>query len=359
MIAAVVMAALLLDEPAIGPSRWYSQLVEQYRRGDREAAVAEEATPEQFNKEIDALGRLVEAVRRLPYGDLRRQREAFSIPAAVMLHTDRAFALFERYDAAASAELELPPRLIALMDDEARRAFEPGWVRATALELTHQAHWDLSLKLLDAGLKRYPDDALLLLARGATLECMSRILQDSFSAAEFASSSGARHDRLWEEAGTARRRLVAAEKCYRQALAVRPGLHHARVRLGRVLQLLGRTEDSIRELEGVLAAAPEARDRYLAHLFLGCAHEESRRLDRAAAEYEQALRVVPDGQAAAVALSHALHGLGRWPASVDTLRAGVDRAGRRQTVDPWWPYVAGQSETPAAMFEALRAELTR
>src|SRR5262245_6633612 len=132
MTAALVMAALLLDEPALGPSPWYSQLVEQYRSGDREAAVAEEVAPEQFAFEISAVARLVQQGRRCPScADPRHQLDAFSLRAAVMLHTDRALAMFERYDATGEAELELPPRLIALMDDEARRAFEPRWLRAT------------------------------------------------------------------------------------------------------------------------------------------------------------------------------------------------------------------------------------
>jgi hypothetical protein len=81
-------------------------------------------------------------------------------------------------------------------------------------------------------------------------------------------------------------------------------------------------------------------------------------LDQAVSEYERALGAVPDGQAAAVALSHALHREGRWPASLESLQRGVVRAGQRLVLDPWWPYVAGQIEDPAELFEELRAEVT-
>jgi hypothetical protein len=351
------------DETVIGPSPWYAKLVEQYRGGDREAAVAEEAPPEKFLYEIEGVARLVEAVRRTPSGPIRHQLDRFPIPAAVMLHTERAFAMLDRYDPAAQAELELPPRLIALMDDAARNAFEPRWVRATALRLSHEGQWALGLDLLEPALKRYPDDPLLLLAKGATIESRARLDPESTLEYQRVTPAGLRREKRTAGRREVREQLSRAEACYRRALAARPDLNHARVRLGRVLQLLGHHQASVSELEAVLAAAdqgspPEPRDLYLAHLFLGYAHEEAKPLDRAAAEYERALRALPDGQAAAVALSHALHRLGRWPASVAALRAGVDRAGRRLVVDPWWPYLAGQSEDTDALLEALRAEVT-
>jgi tetratricopeptide (TPR) repeat protein len=359
VIAAVALAAILLDESVIGPSPWYLKLVEEYRLGDRQAAISEEAPPERLLHEINALARLVEAARRQPSGPHRHQLDGFSIPAAVLLHTDRAFHLFERYAPAGEAELELPPRLVALMDDAARQAFEPRWARATALELSHQAQWGLALKLLDPAVKRYPQDPLLLMARGATLEALSWRAEDVLAGASLVGAFGSRQARVKRAAEVAREENRDAERCYRQALALRPDLHHARVRLGRVLQLLNRPTESIAELQPVAAQATAARDVYLAHLFLGQAHEREGRLERAVAEYEQAGRALPDGQAAAVALSHVLHRLGRWPASVAVLRAGVDRAGRRLVVDPWWPYLAGQSEDPSLLLEELRAEVSR
>jgi tetratricopeptide (TPR) repeat protein len=353
----------LTDGPPSGPSKWYRDLVERYLTGDREGAIAEEFPPEKALYEINAVARLVTAARRTPTGAVRHQLDTFSFPAAVLLHTDRAFAMLERYDPAFTAELELPPRLIAIMDEEPRRALEPRWVRATALELSHQAQWDLALTMLDPVLKRYPDDPLLLLAKGAVLESKSRLERETTVEYQRVTSFGLRRDRMNSGPRELRGRLQSAEACYRQALAARPELIQARVRLGRVLQLLDRGEDSIAELQAVVAAGggagpPAARDLYLAHLFLGSAHETAGRLDRAAAEYEQAVRALPEGQAAAVALSHALHRLGRGSASVEALESGVAQAGRRQVLDPWWPYLAGEFEDPEALFADLRAGLT-
>jgi tetratricopeptide (TPR) repeat protein len=353
----------LLDPPPPGPSEWYRKLVEQYRSGDREAAVAEEAPPEKFLYEINGLARLVAAARRAPSGPVRHGLDTFSIPAAVMLHTERAFALFDRYDPAAEAELDLPPRLIRLMDDAARNPFEPRWVRATALRLSQEGQWALGLALLEPALKRYPDDPLLLLAKGATIESRARLDPGSTVEYQRVTSGGLRRGEMKSGSREVREQLSRAEACYRRALYVRPELIHARVRLGRVLQLLGRYPASVSELQAVLAAAgptnvPEARDLYLAHLFIGYAHEQAGLLDRAAAAYEKAVRAFPDGQAGAVALSHARHRLGLGPASVEALQAGLSRAGRRLVVDAWWPYLAGQCEDTAALYAGLLEELT-
>src|SRR5262245_31720157 len=211
MIAAAVLAlamaaaqdppekrARLHDEPPSGPTEWYRKLVERYRTGDREAAVAEEFPPEKVLYEISTLARLVDAVKVCGSCPLRHELDTFSIEAAVLLHTDRALAMFDRYEPAAQAEMELAPRLIALMDDASRNAFEPRWLRAAALLVSKQGSWALALTLLDPGVRRYPGDAMLLLARGAVLESETRLTT------------------LWQTAGAGRSRLVEAEKCYRQ-----------------------------------------------------------------------------------------------------------------------------------------------
>jgi tetratricopeptide (TPR) repeat protein len=352
-------AALFQDpcrNPMVGPSPWYASLVASYHSGDRPAAISADAPPEKVRIEIAAWGRLVLYRKVKPTCPIRPELEALSIPAAVMLHTDRAFWRLEWDDIAARAELVLAPLLLELMDDPARRAFEPRWARASALELGRHGRWDRAQGELERAVTLHPDDPLLLLARGAVLESRWRHEHD-LTVGDQRVRYGPRRPR----ARAGRALLERAEGDYRQALALRKDLLHARVRLGRVLQLLDQTDDSIRALQAALAdpARLDARDVYLAHLFLGSAHEQAGVLDRAAAEYERAVSALPEGgQAAAVALSHALHRSGRWPASLEALQAGVARAGRRLVLDPWWPYVAAQTEDPAALFEDLRKEVS-
>lgn len=327
----------LLEEAHHGPSPWYRAVVERYRSGDRKGALAEPFPPEKALYEVSALRRLAEDAQRCSSCAARVQLDAFPLEAAVLLHTERAIDRMERYDSFGPAELEIAPRIVELMPEARRRAFEPRWVQAAALALGKSGKWSLALGLLDPALRRYADDPLLHLARGAALESSAWLNSD--------------------EKREASARRANAEKSYRQALALRPGLHEARVRLGRTLQLLGCEDEAVRELQAVVNGAPGTLDRYLAHLFLGRARETAGRVADAVAEYQAALQAEPDGQAAAVALSHALHRAGRGHESVEALRAGVDRAGRRRAIDPWWPYLAGQWDDPDVLLEALRAEV--
>lgn len=359
-LAALALAQGMTPSPAPrpvearlrGPEAWYLALIDRYRGGDRAGAIAAPLVPEKALLEVSALKRQAEAGRCISC-TARERIEAFPFEVAVLLHTERAFERLETDDSAGPAELEIAPRLVALMPEERRRAFEPRWLRVVSQVLCRLAKWDLGLGLLQAARARYPGDPLLILAAGATLETKARFDPGTI---HVESELMGRHDRT---ESAQRGQLVQAQKSYRQALALRPDLHQARLRLARVLQLLGRHEASMRELRMVTEAAPDPRTVYLARLFLGYAREASGQYEPAAAEYEQAVRAVPGGQAAAVALSHALHRSGRRRESVGVLQAGMAHAGRRAVVDPWWPYVLGEWEDPDALLGELRTEASR
>jgi tetratricopeptide (TPR) repeat protein len=375
VIAPLVMAGAALQLPLppctdplklIVPSAWYLSLIDRYRGGGRETVVAEFIPSERFQAEIWALGELLryERLHRgcpIPSYLVPLTGEmAVTLKAAALLHTDRALRLFDLEDGGAPGELKAVVWLLALMDKPARRDFEARWARAAALELGRHGKWESALTVLDPAVKDYPDDPLLQLARGAVFEALCR-LEHAIHVRQ--RLGGWVRTRALKPAAPreGRLRLEQAESHYRRALALRPDLLHARVRLGRVLQLMDRTEDSVRELQAVVASAParlDARDAYLARLFLGFAQEHAGALDGAITEYERALGVVPDGQAAAVALSHALHRAGRWPASLEALQSGVVYSGRRPKLDPWWRYEAAQTEESDGL-EELRAEVSR
>ena len=147
----------------VGPSSWYASLVASYRRGDREAALSERAPPGKGELEIAAWSQLLWYRKVKPTCPIRQELEALSIPAAVMLHTDRAFRMLEWDDLWARAELSLAPRLLVLMDAPARRAFEPRLARASALELGRHGRWDRAQRELERAVTLYPDAPLLLL----------------------------------------------------------------------------------------------------------------------------------------------------------------------------------------------------
>jgi tetratricopeptide (TPR) repeat protein len=345
--------------PPRGASAWYLALLQRYASGDRASALRESFPAEKILMEIRELARLTAAAERCGSCPLGHLVDTFPFEAAVMLHTDRAFAMSDRGDPDAEAEIALPPRIVEVMPEERRRLFEPRWVRAVALHLGQEGRWELALGLLDPATRRYETDPLLLLAQGALLEARSRLDNDSAPTPDRVNAAGVRQRGERRPGGDEKKLQQEAEKSFRRALAVQPDLHHARVRLGRVLALQDRLDEAARELQAVVAATTDTRELYFAHLFLGFARERAGQPGAAADEYERAVAALPDGQAASVALSHALHRTGRWSASVGALQAGVARAGRRQLVDPWWPYVAGQSEDAGLLLNELRAEVTR
>jgi hypothetical protein len=124
-----------------------------------------------------------------------------------------------------------------------------------------------------------------------------------------------------------------AEGYFRKALERDPQFAEARLRLGRVLQLVG---DPTAEDE--LAQAASSSDdvvAYLAHLFLGQGHEFSGQLADAEAEYRAAIARYPAGTVARLALSQALFQTGdsaaAWSASRSVFVSDTMSADR----DPW------------------------
>lgn len=140
----------------------------------------------------------------------------------------------------------------------------------------------------------------------------------------------------------AERSREAAGKALLDALALDPGLHEARLRLGKLLLDQQRTI----EAEGLLAAVDERsaddRQRYLARLFLGRVAERRGRLDEAAGFYRRALEAWPDSQAARLALGHAVE-RSSGPAPARPLVAASLAASQRldRVADPWWLYPFG------------------
>jgi tetratricopeptide (TPR) repeat protein len=347
-VVPVLLLAIVAE--AADPSA-YRDAIERYRGGDRYVA-GETAWTAHVSDEIGQL-------KRLP-------AESFPYEAAAMLHTDRD--IYER-DAAGEAEEVLPdtaPHLDAarqiltlIPDDERRRAFERPWFLAVALHLYRRGQWPLALQYVDSALRRYPDDPLLLLARGSLIESEVAVDLPSANSGAFAWTPN-REAGVFNRRSELYARLRDAEATYRRALRVMPDLVEARVRLGRVLHQRGEPSQAAEELAAA-AAHPQADQatRYLAWLFLGAAREDEKRPREAVEAYRAAVAIVPESTVAAVALSHALHDAGDRGASQDVLRAALSGARRRRDWDAWWSYRWGRSHEAEARLEALRARAMR
>jgi tetratricopeptide (TPR) repeat protein len=366
----ITRPADLLGLPAAAPAEALSpaflKAVERYRRADRDV-VREKWSVERLRKDIADLRRLQHRSSTCVDCEERRHLESFPFEAAVMLYTDRdveernSHPALEEVPSLPAPLLDAARQMLELIPDpERRRRFERSWLLAVVLHLYQRGQWPMALRYLDLGLERYPEDPRFLLARGSILEAQGAQDLERVSTAEGAATTQSGREAAWRQVAASRGQMEQAENCYRRALTADPGLLEARVRLGHVLHRLGQTEKAVRELEGVIAARDvDAHVRYLAWLFLGAIREAAGRPRDAVTAYQAAISLLPDSQAAYIALSHAFHRLGELAASRESLRETIVRAGRRRDWDPWLVYPWGQSHEAEGRLDALRQQAVR
>jgi tetratricopeptide (TPR) repeat protein len=156
-----------------------------------------------------------------------------------------------------------------------------------------------------------------------------------------------------DDADAARARETA-EKAFRDALALDPQTHEARLRLGKLLLDEHRALEAEPLLAEVDAKATDDRQRYLARLFLGRAAEHRGRSEEAIRSYRRALEAWPDSQAARLALAHALEKSSGPGASRELVRAILDPSRRPDgPSDPWFLYPIGPPGLAQAAFQRV------
>jgi tetratricopeptide (TPR) repeat protein len=224
------------------------------------------------------------------------------------------------------------------------------FLRRLYLGVARHAHWSHCLATAQhwarAGLRRFPGDSLLLLTLGIAAE------NDAFHLRAPTSRSrgiSAKQRALWED----------AQRIFEEALAADPGLHEARLRLGRVLWRLGKTEAARGCYEAVTSADADASLLYLARLFLGRLHQDEGRLTEAEQEYSAALRMRPSSEPAAVAVSYVRRLQGNPGSAREVLNHFLVYAHRRTELDPFVGYLMAHASTGQRILERLRAESGR
>ena len=201
-------------------------------------------------------------------------------------------------------------------------------------------------RLVDRALDVFEDDAELRLARGSLFESSAQAMIVDLSAADELYSKLER--RIWRES------LESAARDFQRALDAAPDSREAMLRLGRVSQVLGDAARARVAFDAVLES-PDAAPflRYHALLFLGQLDEQEGDSARAAAQYREALVVMPVAQAPALALSRLNDGAGniadarRW-----LIRSLVAVSPERD--DPWWRYARGQEWQLSQRLQRLR-----
>ena len=220
------------------------------------------------------------------------------------------------------------------------------WYQATLAWMLEngQLHWPH----FQRAEQLYPDDPELLYLRGCLHETFG-----SSRVQNLASRLRATGQRTVIR--SARSELELAESYLRRAVAARPLLVDARLRLGRVQSLTGKETAALAALRDVLVRTTDPVLLYYANLFLGSAFDSLNRLDEARAAYMRAADTYPGAAAPRLALSHLALRAGDAPAAVALLEGALHPASTEQD-DPWWTYgVKVGRGSEMALTDAYRA----
>jgi tetratricopeptide (TPR) repeat protein len=351
----LLVAALAVA--AGSPAPTYRELVERYLSGEWQAALQEAK-----QRPIESLDRDVKQFRSWLDRELGAdpERRFRLVKAAALLHaelaqenaTDRGPAFNRQVAAGVAVLLEADALPLGREQEQFVRALyiTLGWLAQSRLDLA------TGRAVLDRGLRRFPNDPPLLVARASLDEARLTLYAPGQTFPPGSSCTLQEPPR-----GSCRELLLAIEAQYSRALAARADYTEARLRLGRVLALQGRGAEALPLLEQVAAVAADRRTRYLARLFLGQALETQGQPRAAAIEYAKAAAIAPQAQTAWVAMGHALDEAGDPEGARQVL--GRALAAPRQLVDTqrdaWWRYPFGQSEIALRLLPALRAEVAR
>jgi tetratricopeptide (TPR) repeat protein len=179
----------------------------------------------------------------------------------------------------------------------------------------------------------FPSDAAILFASGVLLERFgSTALQ---AAAD--SVSGSNRERV--AVNPARGELTRAERFFRDSLVHRPDHVEARIRHGRVLDVLERHDEASAELRRAIEDGADGVLLYLAQLFLGRAEEARGNHQAARGAFERASALYPNAQSPRLALSQIARHMGDRAAAQHELQAIAKLPDdERRRDDPWWHY---------------------
>jgi tetratricopeptide (TPR) repeat protein len=228
-----------------------------------------------------------------------------------------------------------------------RDAMVRAWYRATSAWM--QFHEDHDTQHLDRGRGIFPDDP--------DLQFLSGCQRESYAspAIQAAARSVVLPPGLTIGVESERSELRQAEAFFRRALALRPGMGEAHLRLGRVLALVGRHAEAAAELHQALTLVEDKDLRYYGELFAGAEEAALGRFDAAHAAYDRASTLFPLAQSPYLAISELAHRRGDRAGAaaavqrVFALPAALD--GARD--DPWWRYHVVQARNAEELLDAL------
>jgi tetratricopeptide (TPR) repeat protein len=365
---------------------FYSTVAAEYRRGRREAALAE--IRRWRRRDIFAA---VQALR--DQGDLRRmlavtgadviwapvEIDFATVEAAALMHVEAslmdlqalgrteaemqfsaASKLVEWLYALRESRPQLLPRwrtlLVTKNEGGVRESAEPdpppGEVkRALTVELTigrREFYVALAASTLALG---FPETALQYSEKARAVAAGDA---DALFITACAKQSLALHEKVRAREGEARRLREEAEALLRETLTSDPGRVEAQVRLGSVLLAQNRAHDAESVLQQAAEHAREDRERYLAFLFLARAAELQDRANDTVAFYRRATETWPSSQAARLGLARSVETSGRPAAARTLVLAGLAEATQQvREPDPWFSFPFGPRAFAKATMERV------
>ncbi|MGE0866043.1 MAG: hypothetical protein AB7P34_19245 [Vicinamibacterales bacterium] len=313
-----------------GPVEAYAAAVRVYAATGEPAAAVEgirgwslsqfEGAAREYQMRADAALETA-AVLQLEFGML----SVTAAPGLASQHLDLGFEVLRRLRARAATP--------GLVSSEEAATFAERWHVAAVSVFLYANDLARAGPFIDRGLEMVPAsrDLRLMAALAGELRGLAVGVDDRSGILTRGSRAQVERNR-W---------LQWAENAYRRLLADQPAFTRARVRLGRVLWLLGKRDGALVELERARTDASEPLQQYLALMFLGALHDEKREYDAARTAYEHAMILVPVSQAATVALGHLDVMAGRPDRAQERARAFLAKP---SVPDPWWTYENGGIE---------------
>jgi tetratricopeptide (TPR) repeat protein len=221
------------------------------------------------------------------------------------------------------------------------------WYRATSAYLVSRRQYGYLAPHLEQGRAILPEDAHLQLYDGVLHEAYaSSVVQEALQSL--------RSGRFLPTAQSSADELEQAERYFRRALELDPGLDVARVRLGRVLGLRGRHDQAAAELRLALSSLTDPRQRYYAELFLGAEEQALGRMSEAKGALDRANSLFPNAQAPYLALGQlAWQSADRAGAQVAFERLAALPGVLADREDPWWSYPVSTVLDTATLVERL------
>ena len=222
------------------------------------------------------------------------------------------------------------------------------WYRATGAYLqTHHA-FAYAEPLLSDARRIFAADADILLYSGSVHEnyATPNVQASVGPGARTLSVTGIRSTRA---------ELQMARTFFGQAVTSNPGLTEGRIRLGHVLELLGRAQEAVVELRRAAVESDNDRLRYYAQLFLGQAEQALGHQDAARDAFERAAGLYPRAQSPRLALSQLARRYGDRAGALGAIQQVLALPGDEMSrEDPWWIYYATHVPDADTLLDQLR-----